>query len=806
MVRSLAVAALFLTPALVTETGADRLQKIRDVRFTPDGCWRVRDVFLEREDLKIHFSDGYLLFAQPVEGRTLAAAFLAATETGEGEVILIPPSRSERQSLARFLGTPVLQEHIRTALMFFTDDTAEVLRKTLAENEFNRVDREAGQKLAEDWRPVARNMIAAYEARMLMDSFSPLGVRAGFFAAAVSGVKLGRFDLMVDARRGEQVTLGQVAWHEGQRYYDVWASFPGRDYREGKKRPAGDSTRLEDYRLEAAIGPQLDLKVSGKATLVAGEARERALVFELSRQMRVTSLLLDGRPVEYIQNEALDSSGVKRRGNDQLLVVLDAALDPGSRHELEFQCEGNVITDAGHGVYYVGARGNWYLSRGAAFTNYELVFRHPRRLELVATGKLVESSVDGEVRVTRWKPDGRIRVAGFNLGNFERTETRVGDYTVEVLANRELEPSLRPPPMTPVIEPIPPPSRRPLIPRPPSAILPPVPQEMPAPPARRIEQVARESGEALEFFLSKFGPPVLRRLAISPIPGRFGQGFPGLVYISTLSYYQPGDRLLSKMSPQTALFYSEHLRAHEIAHQWWGSLVGVATYHDEWLVESLADYSALLFLESQKGARVLEGVLARYRDNLLAKQDDGQTVESAGAIVLGDRLRTSRSPLARHTITYEKGAWVLHMLRRLMGDQKFYALLSELRRQYQYRTVSTEQFRQLAARFLPPLPSDPNLENFFHQWVYSTGIPALKMEYKIAGKPPRVRVTGVVRQSGVSEDFSIPVPVEIQPPGRGERTELRVQTGNDEATFSLTLAQRPVKVLLDPRDSVLAVK
>lgn len=804
MKRLLAIAVLGAASLARPESGAERLRKLRDIRFDPQECYRVRDVFLEREDFKIHLSDGYILFAAPVEGRELAAAFLAATEAGDGEVILIPPTPSERQSMARFLGMPVLQEQIRTALMFFTDDTAAVLRKAIAENEFNKRDEEAGKRLAEDWRPVARNMVTAYETRVLLDSLSPQGPAIGFFAAAVSGVKLGRFDLLVDPRRLEQVTIGQVAWHEGQRYYDVWASFPGRSYREGRKKPIVDSTRLEDYRIEAVLSPELNLAVVVRATLVGGETSERALAFELSQQMRVSAITVDGHPVEYIQNEALDSSGTKRRGNDVLLVVLDQALEPGSRREIVFRCEGNVITDAGHGVYYVGARGNWYPSRGANFTNYELVFRHPRRLQLVATGRLVESRLEGDVRVSRWRPDGPIRVAGFNLGNFERTEVRVRDYIVEVCANRELESSLQPP-APPLLEPPQPVVRRGPV-RSSGILLPQAAPEPAAAPARRIDQVARESAQALEFFAARFGPPALKHLTISPIPGRFGQGFPGLVYISTLSYYNPGDRPLARMSAQAQLFFSEQLRAHEIAHQWWGNLVAAAGYHDEWLVESLADYSALLFLEHAKGPRVLEEVLARYRTNLLTKQEDGQRVESAGAIVLGDRLRTSKSPRAQYTITYEKGAWVLHMLRRLMGDQKFFALLAELRRQYEYKAVSTEQFRQLAAKFLPPLPSDPNLENFFQQWVYSTGIPTLKMEYKVTGRAPKVRVTGVVRQSEAPENFSISVPVEIALAGNADRIESRVQTGDGEARFEVTLPERPARVALDPRDSVLAVK
>src|SRR5712692_1895136 len=534
------VVGLCLAAPASADTGAERLRSIRGIRFPAEQCYRVRDLFLEREDFKLHFSDGYLLFAEPVENRSLAALFLAATDTGEGEVILMPPTPSERQSMARFLGVPVLSENMRTTMMFFTDDTAEALRRAMAENTFNHADLETGKKLAPDWQPVARNLIAAYESRMLLDTLSPdLPAKDGFFAAAISGSKLGRFDILLDPRRTEQISVGQVVWQEGQRFYDLWTSFPARSFRSPSARPARkrvvDESSCEHYRIEASLSAELDMRVAARFSYLAGSRRERVLAFELSPQLTVTQVTWDGRAVEYLQNEPLDSSGIRRRGNGWLLVVLEEPAEPGSRHELEFQYQGNVITDAGKGVYYVGARGNWYPSRGFRFTDFDLLFHYPKRLQLVATGRPVENSVDAEVRTTRWKPDGPIRVAGFNLGNYERTSVKVGDYTLEVCANRNVEPALAPPlppPLFPLPEPSGPSRRSPwrigTLPTP----------ESPPDPTRRLDDVTHDSADALQFFVARFGPLPLRQLTISPIPGRFGQGFPGLVYISTLSYYQ----------------------------------------------------------------------------------------------------------------------------------------------------------------------------------------------------------------------------------------------------------------------------
>src|SRR5208283_3456420 len=104
--------------------------------------------------------------------------------------------------------------------------------------------------------------------------------------------------------------------------------------------------------------------------------------------------------------------------------------------------------------------------------------------------------------------------------------------------------------------------------------------------------------------------------------------------------------------------------------------VTAATYRDNWLMEALANYSALLYVEKTKGPRAMEVMLDSYRARLLEKNESGQTMESAGPIVLGSRLSSSLSPAAWNSITYGKGSWIVHMLRRRMGDARFFAMLA----------------------------------------------------------------------------------------------------------------------------------
>jgi aminopeptidase N len=302
---------------------------------------------------------------------------------------------------------------------------------------------------------------------------------------------------------------------------------------------------------------------------------------------------------------------------------------------------------------------------------------------------------------------------------------------------------------------------------------------------------------------SRFGPPALPHLTVSPIPGTFGQGFPGLIYLSTLAYLKslPASAHVSA-SPPVELFFQDVLQAHEVAHQWWGNRVTVATYRDLWLMEALANYSALLYLEKRKGSHSVELMLDSYRADLLNKSTSGQIVDSTGPIVLGPRLENSQEPRAWQSIIYGKGSWIMQMLRRRMGDERFFSMLAELMARYGGKEVSTEDFRELAAKFLPPKSDDPKLEAFFAQWVYGTGIPSLKLSWSIKGKAPSLRLVGTLTQSDVDEDFSAIVPVEIQV-ARGRAITQWVRSAADPVTFTVALTQAPLKVALDPHYAVL---
>ena len=777
-----------------------QFREIRQVRLDPEQCYRVRDLFLEREDVKLYLTDGYLLFSETFQGRTIAAAFVATEPSDEGEVLLIPPSERERASLARFTNQPVLSEKFRTAMMFFTDDTADVLRRELAANPYNSLDLEAGKRLAPDWTPIFRNIFGTLSLRTLIDLGSSPDNQTGYFAASIAGGRLGRFDITIDPYLPQDVQVGQLAWRDGRGYLETWCQFPGRSARESRRPAPAEPGFLDDFSIETNLASDLSMEVIAKATLVLDEYPSQIVPFELSRRFRLTEVLVDEAPVEFLQFDEFGATGAPSNPSDLVAIVLPAPSETKSRYSLEFRYRGTVISEAGGQVYYVGSRGSWYPRRGSRFTDFELLFHYPDTFDLVATGDEVESSTDAGVRTTRFRTSSPIQLAGFNLGRYQRVSKQVGPYTVEVCANLGVESNLQPrwQPEPVLIVPSSRTGRR----RMPEPVLIDPPQPEPPSPAARLDSVANHSARAVEFFSARLGPPSVSHIVISPIPGGFGQGFPGLVYASTLSYFDPTDTPLQKYSASQRLFFSELLRTHEIAHQWWGNVVTAASAADSWLMEALATYSALLFLEDNLDKQALDRVLEEYRDHLLEENEIGQAVDEAGAIVLGERLRSSRLPRADRIIVYEKGAWIMHMLRSAMGDESFFAFLKRICESYRFKPITTEEFQREAVQFLPEGFPDPTLEIFFDQWVYGTGIPSLRLSHNVNGRSSRFNLTARLVQQDVPESFATLVPVEIHTlPGRS--LVKWIVTEGRQTEFSVVLQNKPTRVEINPGNSIL---
>jgi hypothetical protein len=803
--RRLAVLLLLLPFHLPAADGkaADLANQLRSAGLDGEECYRVRDLSFSKQDIRLYLTDGYLIFGKAVDGRRHSAVFVADDDGGDAEILLFPPNRSERLSLARATDSPNLSEHFKTAVMIFTDDTYATLLKQILEPGDPRKSPERAVLLEQAWNSVVRNLTSSFEVRLVADIASSRTSADGFFYSAIGGGKLGNFDVMHDPLNAQQILIGRVALRGGLAYFDTWTSFAARTAGQSRPAPLGEAYRLSNYRLDATLEPDLKLKVTTRVTMVPLRSQIPVLAFGLSPRMSLTSASIDGAPTEFFQRDTVRETLL--RGGYAIFLLLPAStLEVGKPYELEFENEGSVIHSAGNDVYYVSSRENWYPSSPDKFAQFEVTFRYPKALNLVVAGEALETGTDGEWNTAWYRTDTPVRLLGFNLGVYEHLSLAQGPYKIEVYANKQAEPGLQAKPRQTVVM------------TPSTSTWDPLQRKIgdmtvaitPAPspnPPDRLRQLASEIGGAFEFMTARFGPPPVRTLTVSPIPGSTGQGFPGLVYLPTALYVSPDQRPGTARDRARLDLELEVMAAHEVAHQWWGNVVAPAGDEDTWVAEALANYSALLYLEKQRGPRVLASILAGYKAHLLESAAEGRSIESTGPIVWGLRLESSQAPDAWRAITYEKGSWIVHMLRRRLGDDRFLAMLAELAKRYRYSTVTTEQFRALAAEFVPSGMPDPTLEAFFESSVYGTGVPTLQMKYSAKGKAPSVRLSGAVSQSNVEAGFSSLAPVEIQP-AAGKPIIRWVQVEGEPASFDITLKAAPLKVQLDPSDSVLAVR
>lgn len=781
-------------PAARSGTAAELARSIRGAGLDPAECYRVRDLSFTKDDIRLYLNDGYLIFSKPVLGQRLTAVFTADVEGGDGEVIVIPPTRGERQSLAAYTQSPTLDEHFGAALMIFSDGSAERLRSAVLRDGAGKPAPEIGPLLAQQWTPVATNISGPIEMRLVGDLLAARPAETGVALFAVSGKTLGSFDVIADARAGGRIVVRQHRVDQGRERSDVWTSFLPRKAARSAAPRAGAFT-MSSYRIDTAIDAAMGAQVLTRVRVRIGAAPARAFPFEIARAMQVTGVRIDGVAAEVLRDDSADGRiSANNGGEAEFLAVAPAPLDPGSEHEFEFEHHGNVIATRGHDVYFVEARGAWYPHLPSGFATYDLTFRYPRRLTLVAAGDAVEDRVEGEWRITRRRTTAAIGAAGFNLGVYEKVTGTAAGVNFEVYGNRNLEDALRPKQLDAVGIGLPVRGRghggtmaQPTETGPPLPVVP--------DPLGRLRAVAGDLAASLEFFTGLFGPPVMNTLTVAPIPGTFGQGFPGLVYLSTFAYIEPAERPAALRDAREQVFFSDLIVPHETAHQWWGSILTSEGADDEWLLEALANYSSLLWMEKKKGLREMDKVLDGYRAELLSKSADGAALEAAGPIVWGDRLAASPNPNTWRVITYDKGTWILHILRRRIGDEAFLKLLAELRRRYASKTVTTADFRALVRELRPKTVSAEAVDAFFDNWVYATGIPALKLKYTVKGAAPAWKVSGTIEQSGVDEDFAADVPVEIQS-GKGSAQTIWVRTAGKETPFTANVRALPARVAI----------
>jgi aminopeptidase N len=317
--------------------------------------------------------------------------------------------------------------------------------------------------------------------------------------------------------------------------------------------------------------------------------------------------------------------------------------------------------------------------------------------------------------------------------------------------------------------------------------------------------ILAEMDNSLRYFSVLFGKYPYPVFSAAFHPFGFGQGLPGLLMIP------PADRA----NKHTYAFI-----AHETAHQWWGDVVLWRSYRDQWLSEGFAEYSGVLYtgLRESMDARtdLVNDMRRALRDPPVTKTGLGKgRLNDVGPIILGHRLNTSKTYGAYQTLIYSKGALVLRMLHFLFanpanGDDKaFFDMMTDFVARHRDGYASTDDFRAVANEHFARTPIAQryklrDLNWFFSQWVYQTGLPSYKVEYRLQDTPDgKAVISGNVYQENVPETWFMPLPL-VMNFGGNQWASGTVMAFGPKTPFEIKLPMKPRKVELDPTHWILS--
>jgi len=257
------------------------------------------------------------------------------------------------------------------------------------------------------------------------------------------------------------------------------------------------------------------------------------------------------------------------------------------------------------------------------------------------------------------------------------------------------------------------------------------------------------------------------------------------------------------MEAASAIFYSagsvtgkrdvrwRNVVIHEIAHQWFGNAVTERDWDDVWLSEGFATYFTLLFIEHAYGRDEFVAGLRQSRQTVVnfdARDPNYRVVHEN----LDDMTKVTTS------MTYQKGSWVLHMLRQRLGDDRFWAGIRDYYARYKDGSASTADFRRAMEA-----ASGDTLGGFFDQWLYRGGIPRVDAVWTWDAARSEVTVNATQTQAGVPFAFSLDVAIEVPGAARVLRPLVFTATGNGRATLTLRVDREPAALTLDPNARML---
>ena len=804
---------------------------------------------LSIDRFEFELTDGDLYLLNPVEGHSAIAVFL-----GDGVVRSHPPDGVEHQQLEKFLDDDDFLEESFDRFVFWCGGDTGVRLRAQADGVAGR-DADDAQELLEDRRQdLLEDQLTNPDSRLLTDLLTRERGREAtsprtFFYAQIDSDDHGWLTVNIEPLEREEVQLAR--FDRRREVQDIWmgfhalsdfeasarrAAFDGfpRDPQVDGKLSHNDDDDDDDWSaLDLGLSPRplvpshegwsrrasvprtdvdLALKGNGDATASAAiliqphqpldtirlrlsavldvtDVRWRPVVPDDADNVYTTALLtgesdapdtpveLTGEPLHFVR-----STHDRRLAEDLhepwVTIVLPRTVGPTEAFIIELAYEGELIDYGRDGKTYVLKDALHWMprhphSRGTLGSRMRLTYRVPERFRVASGSTLVDERVVDDTRIMRWVSATPVGSMSFNLGRFNVTEVeRDAPPRITVYSDRTRQ------------------------------------GFAPGNLAKTVEDLTG----ALQTYTEYFGPYLFDSLLVTETPTYNGLAFPGLVLLSFQAF---GELHTGE---------AELFRAHEVAHQWWGVAVEFEDYRDQWLSEGFAQYSAALYTLSgmQRENQFLD-MLDAWRLDILGEVNIGQGYglhygfrpaairlsdgHESGPLSVGYRLRSGDTPLDYRLLVYEKGAFVLHMIRMMLvdlhngDDEPFRLLMRGFVEDHLFQAATTNSFEAATtAAFGEPM------DWFFDQWVHGVDVPTYRPDLKVTrlndSANPFV-LSGRIRQEDVPDGFRMPVPIVVRFDDRPPIAH-RIWVDGESVDVEIPLPAEPSDVEFNYHHGVLA--
>ena len=727
--------------------------KLENIKFDEN---RVANI--ENLNLKIYNSDFYLkkgkiYFLEPIKGITTGFLFI-----GEGDFKYYPPNDIEKYQLKRFTDKDSLIEDFSEVYIRYTGNIEFDKENKIELNKHN-IPKKANNIQKDIFKFFLERMSYNISPRILSDILSEN--QDSFFLADIKISKNGYKDpghlvLIKDSKREEEISLDQYfEMRVNKPYYRINLFSPKESFSGSK-----EEIDVKEYNIDIKISENGKIDAKSKIGFISNVNNPRVINFLLDKELKVDKI--------YSQKEnTLDF--IQKKDELGFSVILNDTLKKFDKYEITIEYSGKILEKTKDGYFSIKKSNIWFPKYDFYQRSiYKITYRFPQKYTLVSSGDKIREWKENNLKCSEWEVNIPVIIASFNLGFYKKIEVKEANLPPIIIYGR-VENS-----------------------------------------DKTLNEIGKKTANALRFFIENLGAYQFNKLSVTEIPQYYGQGFPNLIYLPSFTYkYKEED-------------YTDLYCAHEVSHQWWGHTVFWKTYHDIWLSEGFAEYSAAWFVKEGIGDdEKFRMVISAWKDDIIEKGNIGSTLGlmkynysweeihksdavEAGPVWLGTRLG-QRFKADYDVNIYEKGAYILHMIKILMtnfnsmDDSKFKNMLHDFVDSYREKLASTEDFKSIVEKHI-----GYDMDWFFNQWVYGTEIPLYRFSYsKVNSKYNNFAIKGKVIQEHVPENFKMYVPITIVfENGRNKTYSILID--KKVVYFNLDgLENEPKKVIFNDFDAVL---